>query len=36
MMQLHDGGRIEEKHDMRDVHVCGSIAMYSMEMSCQG
>ena len=35
-MQLHGGGRMEEKHETCDVHVCGSIAMYSMEMNCQG
>ena len=32
MMQLHGGGRMEEKHKMCDVHVCGSIAMHCMEM----
>ena len=35
MMQLHGGGRMEEKHNMCDAHVCGSIAMHSMEMNCQ-
>ena len=35
MMQLHGGGRMEEKHNMCDAHVCGSIAMDSMEMNCQ-
>ena len=36
MMQLHGGGRMEEKHwNMCDVHVCGSIAMHSMKMKCQ-
>ena len=36
MMQLHGSGRMEEEHNMCDVHVCGSIAMHSMEMNCQG
>ena len=36
MMQLHGGGRMEEKYNMCDVHVCGSIAMHCMEMNCQG
>ena len=35
MMQPHGGGRMEEKHDMCDAHVCGSIAMCSTEMNCQ-
>ena len=35
MMQLHGGGRMEEKHNMWKVHVCGSIAMHCMEMNCQ-
>ena len=35
MMQPHGGGRMEEKHSMCDVHVCGSIAMHSTEMNCQ-
>ena len=35
MMQLHGGSRMEEKHNMCDAHVCGSIAMHSMEMNCQ-
>ena len=35
MMQLHGGGIMEEKHNMRRMHVCGSIAMHSMEMNCQ-
>ena len=36
MMQLHGSGRMEVKHNMCDVHVCGSIAMHSTEMNCQG
>ena len=36
MVWLHGGGRMEEKHNMCGVHVCGSIAMHSMEMNCQG
>ena len=36
MMQPHGGGRMEEKYNMCDVHVCGSIAMHCMEMNCQG
>ena len=35
MMQLHGSGRMEEKHNMRRAHVCGSIAMHSMVMNCQ-
>ena len=35
MMQPYGGGRMEEKHNMCDVHVCGSIAMHSIEMNCQ-
>ena len=35
MMQLHGGGRMEEKHNMCDMHVCGSTAMHSTEMNCQ-
>ena len=35
MMQPHGGGRMEEKHNMCDAHVCGSIAVHSMEMNCQ-
>ena len=35
MMQPHGSGRMEEKHNMWDVHVCGSIAMHSTEMNCQ-
>ena len=35
MMQPHGSGRMEEKHNMCDVHVCGSIAMHSTEMNCQ-
>ena len=35
IMQLHGSGRMEEKHNMCDVHVCGSIAMHSTEMNCQ-
>ena len=35
MIQPHGGGRMEEKHNMCDVHVCGSIAVYSTEMNCQ-
>ena len=35
MMWLHGGGRMEEKHNMCDAHVCGIIAMHSMEMNCQ-
>ena len=35
MMQPHGGGRMEEKHNMRSAHVCGSIAMHSTEMNCQ-
>ena len=35
MMQPHGSGRMEEKHNMCDAHVCGSIAMHSMEMNCQ-
>ena len=35
IMQLHGSGRMEEKHNMCDVHVCGSIAVYSTEMNCQ-
>ena len=34
MMQSY-GGRMEEKHNMCDVHVCGSIVMHSMKMNCQ-
>ena len=36
MMQLHGSGRMEEKHETCDVHVCVSIAMHSTEMNCQG
>ena len=32
MMQPHGGGRMEEKHNMCDAHVCGSIAMHSTGM----
>ena len=35
MMQPHGSGRMEEKHNMCDVHVCGNIAMHSMEMNYQ-
>ena len=35
MMQLHGSGRMEEKHNMCDTHVCGSITMHSTEMNCQ-
>ena len=35
MMQLYGGGRMEEKHNMREAHVCGSIAMHSTEMNYQ-
>ena len=35
MIQPHGGGRMEGKHNMRRVHVCGSIAMHSTEMNCQ-
>ena len=35
MMQLHGSGRMEEKHNMCDAHVCGSITMHSTEMNCQ-
>ena len=35
MMQPHGGGRMEEKHNMCDVYVCGNIAMHSTEMNCQ-
>ena len=35
MMQPHGGGRMEEKHNMCDAYVCGSIAMRSTEMNCQ-
>ena len=35
IMQPHGGGRMEEKHNMCDAHVCGSIAMHSTEMNCQ-
>ena len=35
MMQPHGSGRMEEKHNMCDAHVCGNIAMHSMEMNCQ-
>ena len=35
MMQPHGGGRMEKKHNMCDAHVCGSIAMHSMEINCQ-
>ena len=35
MMRPHGSGRMEEKHNMCDAHVCGSIAMHSMEMNCQ-
>ena len=31
MMQLHGGGRMEEKYNMCDTHVCGRIAMHSTE-----
>ena len=34
MMQPHGSGRMEEKHNMCDAHVCGSIAMHSTEMNC--
>ena len=33
MRQLHSSSRMEEKHNMCDVHVCDSIAMHSMEMN---
>ena len=36
MMQPHGGGRMEEKHNMCDVHGCGTIAIHSTEMNCQG
>ena len=36
MMQPHGIGRMEEKHNMRKMHVCGSIAMHSTEMNCSG
>ena len=36
MMQPHGIGRMEEKHNMRKTHVCGSIAMHSTEMNCSG
>ena len=35
MMQLHDSGRMEEKHRTHVVCMCGSIAMHSTEMNCQ-
>ena len=35
IMQPHGSGRMEEKHNMCDAHVCGSIAMCSTEMNCQ-
>ena len=35
MMQPHGSGRMEEKHNMCDVYVCGNIAMHSTEMNCQ-
>ena len=35
MMQPHGGGRMEEKHNMCDAHVYGSIAVHSMEMNCR-
>ena len=35
MMQPHGSGRREEKHNMCDAHVCGSVAMHSTEMNCQ-
>ena len=35
MMQPHGGDRMEEKHNMCDVHVCGNIAMHSTEMNYQ-
>ena len=35
MKQTHGGGRMEEKHNMCGAHVCGSIAMHSIEMNCQ-
>ena len=35
MMQPHGSGRMEEKHNMCDVYVCGNIAFHSTEMNCQ-
>ena len=35
MMRPHGSGRMEEKHNMCDVHVCGSIAMHCTKMHCQ-
>ena len=35
MMQPYGGDRMEENHNMRRAHVCGSIAMHSMVMNCQ-
>ena len=35
MMQPHGSGRMKEKHNICDVHVCGSIAMHSTQMNCQ-
>ena len=34
MMHLHGGGRMEEKHETCDAHVCDSIAMHSIEINC--
>ena len=34
MMQSHGSGRMEEKHEACDMHVCGSIAMHSTGMNC--
>ena len=35
MMQPHRGGRMEEKYNMRGMHVCGSIVMHSTKMNYQ-
>ena len=36
MMQPHGSGKNgREAWNMCDAHVCGSIAMHSMEMNCQ-
>ena len=35
MMQLHGSGKMEEEAWTWGVHMCGSIAMHSMEMNCQ-
>ena len=34
MIQLHGGGRMEEKHEHKESACYGSIAMHSTEMNC--